>query len=101
MGVKACYISGEQDDQRVKEGVVKGDYQLVYFTPEMILGSRIWREMLVGEVYAHRLRTFVVDEAHTVKKWYTTRYVCSFSCQTCIIIIVQGRDCQEASFANW
>ena len=74
MGVKACYISGEQDDQLVKEGVRKGDYQVVYFTPEMILASKRWREMLVGQVYTNRLRTFVIDEAHTVKKWYTTMY---------------------------
>ena len=70
MGIKACYISGEQDNDYVKESVLKGDYQVVYFTPEMILGSKRWREMLVGEVYSKHLRTFVVDEAHTVKKWY-------------------------------
>ena len=67
MGIKACYISGEQDNEYVKESVLKGDYQVVYFTPEMILGSKRWREMLVGEVYS---TTFVVDEAHTVKTWY-------------------------------
>ena len=43
---------------------------MVYFTPEMILGSKRWREMLVGEVYSKHLPTFVVDEAHTVKTWY-------------------------------
>ena len=37
MGIKACYISGEQDNDYVKESVLKGDYQVVYFTPEMIL----------------------------------------------------------------
>ena len=53
----------------MKEGVVKGDYRLVYFTPEMLLVSKRWREMLLEEVYVHRLQTFVIDEAHTVIKW--------------------------------
>ncbi len=72
MGIKACYVSGEQDDERMRKDVIKGAYQIVYFTPEMILASRRWREMLIGEVYSHQLRAFIVDEAHTVKKWYVT-----------------------------
>ncbi len=34
----------------------------------MILVSRRWREMLIGEAYCHQLRAFIMDEAHTVKK---------------------------------
>ena len=52
----------------MKEGVVKVDYRLVYFTPEMLLVSKRWREMLLERVYMHLLRTFVI-EAHTVIKW--------------------------------
>ncbi len=70
MGIKACYISGEQDNESVRKDVVKGRYHIVYFTPEMILSNRRWREMLIGDVYTHQLRAFIVDEAHTVKKWY-------------------------------
>ena len=43
-----------------------GRYQLVLFTPEMLLSQRRWRKM---QVYSNQLRVFVVDEAHTVKKW--------------------------------
>ncbi len=68
MGIKACYISGEKDNESVKKDVVKGRYQIVYFTPEMILTNRRWREMLIGDVYTHQLKAFIVDEAHTVKK---------------------------------
>ena len=46
-----------------------GGYQLVIFTPEMMIEHKRWRKMLLGEVYTSRLRAFVVDEAHTVKKW--------------------------------
>lgn len=46
-----------------------GSYQLVFFTPELLLDSNKWRKVLLGDVYSKRLRVFVVDEAHTVKKW--------------------------------
>ena len=51
-------------------GVLRGDYQLVYITPELLFTVATWRKMLVGEVYRERLIAFVVDEAHTVKKWF-------------------------------
>ena len=50
----------------VKEAVLMGEYQ---FTPEMLVEQKQWRKMLLGDVYSSRLRAFVVDEAHTVKKW--------------------------------
>lgn len=59
----------------MKERVMKGDYQLVLFTPEMLLNKKRWRRMLLGNVYSSRLRAFVIDEAHTVKKWSV---VCQF-----------------------
>ena len=68
-GLKACHVTSEQDDENVKAGVLRGDYQVVYFTPEMLLENKVWRRMLSGSVYSNRLCTFVVDEAHTVKKW--------------------------------
>lgn len=69
-GLATSYIAGEQKDEGVKRAVMKGEYQLVLFTPEMLLESKLWRKMLLGEVYSQRLRVLVVDEAHTVKKWY-------------------------------
>lgn len=68
-GLAACYIAGDQEDEAVKEGVIRGEYQLVLFTPEMLLENKRWRKMLLGVQYSRRLRVFVVDEAHTVKKW--------------------------------
>ena len=40
----------------------------MFFTPEVIIGTRRWRKMLEGDVYAERLKAFVIDEAHCVKK---------------------------------
>ena len=69
MGLKACHLSRDQDDEGVNDGVVKGAYQVVYFTPEMLLGSKKWRKMVLDDIYTSRLRAFIIDEAHTVVKW--------------------------------
>lgn len=69
IGISACHISQEQNDTAVKEGVIQGQFQLVYFTPEILLTNKTWRKVLSSDVYAKRLRGFVVDEAHTIVKW--------------------------------
>ena len=68
MGIRTTYMFGDQQDPVVKEGVIKGEYQIVYFTPELLLVNNKWRKMLVGDIYTSRLRTFVIDLAHTVAK---------------------------------
>lgn len=35
----------------VKEGVIAGEYQLVFFTPELLITKTKWRELLSGDVY--------------------------------------------------
>ena len=50
------------------QDVMQGAYQAVFFTPEMLMGKKRWRQMLLNDVYSSRLRVFVVDEAHTIKK---------------------------------
>ena len=47
-----------------------GHYQLVYFTPEILINNKKWRKMFETDVYQERLKGFIVDEAHCVKKWY-------------------------------
>lgn len=66
-GLKVASISSVEEDP---EGVEEGKFSLVHFTPEMLLQSRKWREMLRNDVYTLKLRALVIDEAHTVKKWY-------------------------------
>lgn len=48
--------------------VLQGDYQILFISPELLF-ARKWRFMLLSDVYAHRLRAFIVDEAHTCKEW--------------------------------
>ena len=53
----------------MKEGVVNGLYQLVYFTPELLLAKKTLREILTNNVYAKQHHAFRIYEAHTVIKW--------------------------------
>ncbi len=76
----------------MKDGILKGDYQLVYITPELLVGSKVCRKMLTGEVYEHRLKAFVVDEAHTVKKWYVSLTNVSY------VSIIYSIQCRGQSF---
>ena len=41
----------------MKEGVCNGEYQLVYFTPEILLGGKKWTKLLVGDVYSSQARS--------------------------------------------
>ena len=68
-GIRVAYISGEQNDAIVKDGVMSGHFQLVFFTPEELLLSRQWRHCLNCHPYSEKLRGLVIDEAHTIKKW--------------------------------
>ena len=63
-----AYVSADQKND-VLEGVRKGVYKLVYFTPEMLLLNKHWRVMLTSKVYTQNLQALIIDEAHTVKKW--------------------------------
>ena len=51
----------------MKRGVQMGKYNLVYFTPELLLDNRRWRSVLTS--YCNRLKGFIIDEAHCVAKW--------------------------------
>ena len=51
----------------VKSGIFKGEYSLIFFTPELLLQERRWRDLLNSKIYVHTLTGFVVDEAHCVK----------------------------------
>ena len=56
-------------DRTVLDGVAQGLYQLVFFTPEMLITNKRWRRVIESDVYAERLKALVIDEAHCVKKW--------------------------------
>ena len=55
--------------ETMKKGVLEGEYQLVFFTPEYLIDQKKWREALKGNIFQARLRALVIDEARTIKKW--------------------------------
>ena len=68
-GVKAAYLGEGQEDETVKDGVEKGEYQIVYGSPETFLATIRWRKMLSSTVYRQNLRLIAVDEAHCISHW--------------------------------
>ena len=70
-GLETGYITSTADAAMI-EKVVNGRCQLVFFTPEALLEIRKWSRLLQSEEYSTRVKVLVIDEAHTVKKWYVT-----------------------------
>ena len=64
-GLKVGCITGESSSED-RSQAVKGNFQLIFFSPESLLSGRRWRELLQVEP---DVVAFIVDEAHCVKKW--------------------------------
>lgn len=67
-GLSTTCVIGDCEEDTIR-GVKQGQYQLVFFSPEILINNKGWREMLLGPIYGKRLKALVIDEAHTVKKW--------------------------------
>ena len=65
-GITAAFV-GRQQDRMVKDGVLKGQYQLVFISLESFIMNLQWRCCI--QVYQRNLVGLAVDEAHCVTKW--------------------------------
>lgn len=65
-GVKAGYIG--QTEHQCPEDVFSQS-EVVFGTPEALLQTDKWRDVLKTEDVLKRLKLVVVDEAHTVHQW--------------------------------
>ena len=63
-GLKTGVLGIDNEDH-----LVAGQFQIVFSSPEMLFLHKRWRDMLTSNVYFSQLQAFVVDEAHTCKKW--------------------------------
>ncbi|XP_003391641.1 PREDICTED: ATP-dependent DNA helicase Q-like SIM [Amphimedon queenslandica] len=54
------------DDQ---SAVVRGDFQYIFTTPEILLCSKDWINVFQSPSFVERLVGVIIDEAHCVKKW--------------------------------
>ena len=60
--------AGEMDEN-TKIEACKGNYQLIFISPEGLMSSLWWRDVFLSPIYQKNLVGFVVDEAHCVVKW--------------------------------
>jgi len=60
------YGEGHED---CLDAIMKGQVQLVFMSPESLLGNERIRRMLLNSRYSKNLAGFVVDEAHCVRTW--------------------------------
>jgi len=65
-----CGVCGDTaNDHEMLSNVASGKYQLVFFTPEVLLNNKRWREVISNDTYTRRLKALAIDEAHCIKKW--------------------------------
>ena len=68
LGVKAGYIGeSKKSDREILDG--KGDYALLYGSPESLTGDEKFREMFSMEFYQKNTVAVVCDEVHTAVHW--------------------------------
>ena len=58
-----AYDTGEDGNEEMKKGVHAGQFQLVFFTPELLIDSKRWRKMLSSAIYSRRLRGLLLMKA--------------------------------------
>ena len=68
-GLNSIYVTQDDVEDHVFQRLQEGDYQVVLFSPEALLCSDTWRDMLQSPVYQDNVVAVVIDEAHLVKKW--------------------------------
>ena len=62
----ACYLGSHQMDPSVEQRALRGEYRLVYLTPEKLVS---FTPRLAELHRAKGICLFAVDEAHCVSKW--------------------------------
>ena len=56
----------ETTDKETQRKILRGEFQLVFISPEALFLVTEWRRMLSGDLYGRNLAGFVVDEADCV-----------------------------------
>ena len=44
-GISSAYVNRDQHDKNILSGVINGKFKIVFFTPEMLLLNRNWRDV--------------------------------------------------------
>ena len=64
-GIKASFIGGGQEQANLQK-IFKGEMNIVYSSPEAVLGNDQWREMVSSPIYQRNAIAVAVDEAHCI-----------------------------------
>ncbi len=67
LGITAVSLSDMENEDL--ENIEKGNFSVVYGTPEAWLKCKRWRKLLTSSVYNLKLCGVAVDEAHVIKQW--------------------------------
>jgi len=67
VGIKALNLTSASEDER--KHADRGEYSVVYGSPEAWLKNERWRSMLHNDVYSRKLCAIAIDEAHVLKQW--------------------------------
>lgn len=78
------------NDRAQQERILRGEVQVLYIGPELLMLNTVWRDMLTTPVYKENLVAFVVDEAHCVAKWSVQYYASKMACIFKAIIFPLG-----------
>ena len=65
-GLKAIAVTADSTDDIT---FMKGKYQYILTTPEILLCSKNWSGVFCSTSFQERLVGVIIDEAHCVKKW--------------------------------
>lgn len=66
-GLKAVAVTVDGTDYTTS--VMRGEYQYILTTPEILLCSKNWSSVFQSPSFQDRLVGVIIDEAHWVKKW--------------------------------
>ena len=67
LGLSAISISSQEELDVTK--IEKGEYSIVFGSPEAWLMNDRWRRMLDNHVYSNKLCAVAIDEAHVLRQW--------------------------------
>jgi RecQ family ATP-dependent DNA helicase len=65
-GIAACYLASDHSDGDTADKLLRGEYRLVYMSPERATAGVAFLEQLHAST---RISLFAIDECHTLSEW--------------------------------
>ncbi|XP_052058943.1 uncharacterized protein LOC127699228 [Mytilus californianus] len=69
IGIDATIVGECQPDKSVATQILKGDFGIVFSSPEAALTPGMWRKCFTSGVFRDNLKAVVIDEAHCITEW--------------------------------